>query len=314
MPKVFLCYHTDDPDGWASAAIAYKYAFDKIVDNNYKDIITVPMSYGQPFDFSQIDMNNDLVIFVDFVLQPFNQMLMFDQENLIVIDHHKTTIENLTKNPEFKPGGVIGDIENLQSAAELAWKFFYPDIPLPLFVQYISWYDVWRKDLPDWEEHILPFNEGLKTLLGNFESNKSSWLDLIDWSGASVGSEEALAYANFMSDCLRFGRHIMKHKIDSNNEIIKKNSFVTEFEGHKTLALNANIPNFMTSSPTWLTGEFDIALCFVYIGDNQNSWTCHLRTDKKEIDLEEIAKKHHGGGHKSSAGAQFKKLPFKLRK
>ena len=303
MPKVFIVSHADDCDGFCSAAIAYKYTFDHIVDNNFKDIVTIPMSYGQPFDFSQIDMNNDLVIFVDFVLQPFDQMLMFNQENFIICDHHKTTIENMASHPEFKPDGLIGDIDNKQSAAELAWKFFYPDIPLPLFVQYISWYDTWRQDLPDWEEHILPFNEGIKTLLGNFEGNKSSWLDLINWSQASNGSEEFLAYANFMSDCLRFGRHIMKHKIEGNNELIRKNSFPVEFEGHKTLALNANIPNFMTSSPTWLTGEFDIALCFVYIGGSQNSYTIHLRTDKENIDLEKIAEKHGGGGHLKSSGA-----------
>jgi oligoribonuclease NrnB/cAMP/cGMP phosphodiesterase (DHH superfamily) len=239
-------------------------------------------------------------------------MLKFNPENLIICDHHKTTIGNMASHPEFKPDGLIGDIDNLQSAAELAWKFFYPNIAVPLFVQYISFYDTWRQDLPDWEEHILPFNEGIKTLLGNFEGNKSSWLDLINWSLAYEGSEEFLAYANVMSDCLRFGRHIMKHKIEENNEIIRKDSFVTEFEGYKTLALNANVPNFMTSSPTWLTGEFDIALCFIYIGGNQNSWTCHLRTDKKDIDLEKIAKKYHGGGHFSSSGFQIEKLPFEF--
>jgi single-stranded DNA-specific DHH superfamily exonuclease len=74
MSKVIIVFHQDDLDGFCSAAIAYKYALESIVNGNSEDIITVPMSYGQPFDFSPIDMNNDLIIFVDFLLQPFDQI------------------------------------------------------------------------------------------------------------------------------------------------------------------------------------------------------------------------------------------------
>ena len=312
MSKVIICYHKDDMDGNCSAAIAYKYALESIVEGNREDIIIVPMSYGTPFDFTQIDLENDLAIFVDFTLQPFKEMLKFISTNLILIDHHKTTIESLAANPDFVPNGIIGDIDNTQSAAELAWKFFYPNTTLPLFAQYISWYDVWKVDLPNWEDHIVAFNEGIKTFLGNFENDRESWLALIDWSLQTEG-EKALAYVSFMTECLRWGKQILRSNTERNNEIIKNNSFVTELEGHKALAINANeeLRNFIITSPIWREGDFDIAICYNF---KQSYYKVSLRTDKKDIDCSEIAKKHKGAGHAGASGFQCKKLPFKLGK
>jgi len=315
MSKVWIIYHNEDIDGQSSAAIAYKYVFEHIIDNNHKDIGLIPMSYGDLFDFSQIDMNNDLVIFVDFVLQPFDQMLIFDVENLIIIDHHKTTIENLEKNPDFKPDGLIGDLNNKMSAAELAWKFFFPNITVPMFIQYISLYDTWQKDSMDsqmWNQ-IMGFNEGIKASLGNFDQDKISWLDIINWSISDQNSEEFKAYVSWMLETQRWGNFILKQKIQTNNDIIAKNSFVTEFQSYKVLALNRDMANFMTDSPTWKEdGKFDIAICFAWNGGKQNRYTVHMRTDKKEIDLSMLAKKFKGGGHSASSGFQAKNLPFKL--
>jgi nanoRNase/pAp phosphatase (c-di-AMP/oligoRNAs hydrolase) len=239
----------------------------------------------------------------------------FDCENLIVIDHHKTTIENLAINPDFKPEGLIGELDNKQSACELAWKYFFPDVSLPLFVQYISYYDTWRTDLPNWEEHILAFYEGLKVGLPSFEEDKQSWLDLIKWSTNNDVNLQNV-YAQFMSETLRWGKKILRHTTEVNNEIIKNSSFITEFEGYKALAINSSdeMRNFILGSPSWKVGDFDIGICFVYHGGSQNSYTCHLRTDKQQIDISEISKLHKGGGHKGAGGFQTKKLPFKFNK
>ncbi|MFA6185580.1 MAG: hypothetical protein WC720_05575, partial [Candidatus Shapirobacteria bacterium] len=248
-------------------------------------------------------------------LQPFDQMLIFDVENLIIIDHHKTTIENLEKNPDFKPDGLIGDLNNKMSAAELAWKFFFPNITVPMFIQYISLYDTWQKDSMDsqmWNQ-IMGFNEGIKASLGNFDQDKISWLDIINWSISDQNSEEFKAYVSWMLETQRWGNFILKQKIQTNNDIIAKNSFVTEFQSYKVLALNRDMANFMTDSPTWKEdGKFDIAICFAWNGGKQNRYTVHMRTDKKEIDLSMLAKKFKGGGHSASSGFQAKNLPFKL--
>lgn len=310
MSQVYIIYHQDDLDGMASAAIAYKYVLENIVDNNPEDIITIPMSYGKPLPFKVEKGNEDLFIFVDFILQPFEQMLQFNPENLIIIDHHKTTIENLELNPDFKSSGLIGDLDNKKSAAELAWEFFFPQQNIPLFVQYISYYDTWQNDLPGWND-ILAFNEGMKIALQEFEEDKGSWLDLITWAMPNNYSEYGLAYASFLSETLRWGRKIYQNKVDAYNKMIKENSFISEFDSYKVLVINANddLRNFMLDSPTWKDGEFDIAICFNW---KQNSYTCHMRTDKKDIDLSEIAKKYKGGGHRGASGFQCKKLPFKF--
>lgn len=220
MSQVFLVYHKGDLDGQCSAAITYKYVLENIVERKEEDIILVPMEYGEQFPYSIKEViENNLFIFIDFILQPFEQMLNFNPNNLILIDHHKTTIENLALHLDWKPDGLIGDLNNKKSVAQLAWDFFYPGEGVPAFIQYISYYKMGEnnflkeeKDFLGNFEDILAFYEGLMIAISNFDEDKQSWLDLINWSINKEEKKLQNAYFQFCDETIRWGKKFLRYK------------------------------------------------------------------------------------------------------
>jgi oligoribonuclease NrnB/cAMP/cGMP phosphodiesterase (DHH superfamily) len=312
LSKILIVGHSQDLDGQAGMAICYKYARENIVTKD-EDILVLPMTYGEEFNWFNVDLQEDLIIFVDFVLQPFSQMLIFNPNNLLLIDHHKTTIENLEQNTEFNPDGNIGNLDNKQSAAELAWEFFYPEIETPILIKMISYYDTWQKELSEWQD-ILAFQEGLKIQLKDFLEDKQSWIDVLEWSSNGNRTDFQEAYAQFLGETLKWGRKILSNKIIKDNRFIRESYFVTKFEGLNALAINGtSVQNSLIDSNVWKeNGNFDIAIAYSYIGGSQNQYVIHLRTDRNNVDCSALAKKYKGGGHFSASGFQSKKLPFKI--
>jgi oligoribonuclease NrnB/cAMP/cGMP phosphodiesterase (DHH superfamily) len=145
-----------------------------IVKYRFPDAVMYPINYGDEFPFNEIELE-DTVYMVDFCLQPFGfmqrlSMLLAGTGELIVIDHHKTTLDKWSKSHTVYGYWLL---QTDKAACELTWEYLFPDKPVPLAVKLLSLYDSWRFQGHELEDMVLPFQMRLRM----------EELDPKDWNG-----------------------------------------------------------------------------------------------------------------------------------
>lgn len=167
----------DCPDGFAAAWVANKF---------YKDTEIVEI-VGCWYQCEDTDLpkleKGDRAVIVDFSF-PAEILEKWDTAGveIILIDHHKTAMEHLGDISQFSDhfkGQIIFDIK--ECGATLAWKYFFPRMPVPLFLQYVKDRDLWNKALPASDAiHEVISRLGrsfeLYDLLANYEQRQFSTL------------------------------------------------------------------------------------------------------------------------------------------
>ena len=142
-----IIYHqikkgVDCPDGYAAAWVAHK-------SNPGAEII------GCWYQCTEEDLpvleSGDLAIIVDFsfpadILQHWSDAGI----DILLLDHHKTAMEHLGDISQFSEHfrGTI-KFDMAECGATLAWKHFFPDKTVPLFLKYVKDRDLWDKVLPN---------------------------------------------------------------------------------------------------------------------------------------------------------------------
>ena len=123
-----VVYHKGCFDGFGSAYAAWLALGDTA---KY-----IPMSY---YDRPPI-IKNKKVLVCDFSFDE-NTTKKYIQENVAYynIDHHIKAIDNLTSIPNKNK---YFDVNH--SGAYLTWKYFFPDKPVPHFIELIEDYDLWK--------------------------------------------------------------------------------------------------------------------------------------------------------------------------
>lgn len=168
--KALIIYHqvkegVDCPDGIFAALVT-----KEAISSEY-DVTMVGLSYGQPLKKENFYSFKKVYI-VDFSLPKST----IDDLNclgidIVVLDHHKTAMDNYfdyynpesalkigenntleidvpRKSPQSR-GGVYCLFDMKESGASLAWKYFYPCQPCPGIISYIEDRDNWKWRLPD---------------------------------------------------------------------------------------------------------------------------------------------------------------------
>lgn len=158
MNKTYIIYHqvkpgVNCPDGLAGAWVVHQYLRDTAgVPPEHIDILGWVYQTPPPDFF----LPNDHVIVVDFsfpshVIQEWiDKGITFE-----VLDHHKTAEEELRQFfvgslksvVEAKGSKVLFDMN--QCGATLAWKHFFPDKPMPVFLEFVRDRDLWRYEFPE---------------------------------------------------------------------------------------------------------------------------------------------------------------------
>jgi len=281
-------YHSADLDGHCSGAI---------VKYKYPECEMIGINYGDEFPWDDIN-EGETVFMVDFCLQPFEDMVKLNSKvNLILIDHHKTTLENLYKyTEEFNFSGIV---DVTKAACELCWEYLFPDKKMPLGVKLLGRYDVWDlKYCPD----VLPFQYGMRL--------HDTSLDGYVWGLSSVWYKIFESDTDFLSRCIKNGRIILRYIEKENKKYVEQYYFETEINGIPALAVNKGLANVLLFNSVWNIKKYPIVIAFVW---NKGKWTVSLyTTEETGIDVSEIAKCYGGGGHKCAAGFQCKELPFRL--
>lgn len=275
-----LCiYHSNDLDGKCSAAI---------VSHALRSLIELHgMDYGDVIPWDKI--RDRSVIMVDFCFQPFDDMekLRSLASNFVWIDHHKSSLEEAERRG-FNPKG-LRSVE--LAACELTWNFFFKGLAMPVGVQFLGRYDVWKH-----EEHpgSLAFQYGMRSL----DTQPRSGI----WKQIFYGTQM------FVDETMQRGRIIQDYVQDGYKAKAKMLCFETELEGFRLLAANNPYQSSQFFEGTFDLDRHDIMCSFYKRPDGL--WTISFYSTKTEVDCSELAKKYGGGGHKGAAGCQCRLLPW----
>lgn len=271
--KVF--YH-NDLDGRCAGAIAYRYY------GKTPQITLIEIDYKDEIDVDAITKDEKIVI-VDFSFKPEAMERVLEKtKNVIWIDHHKTAFE-------YKYSKELDGERDVEfSGCELAWKYWYPEKPMPRAVELIGDRDKWA-----WKygKETADFNMGMKT----YDHQPK---DMLLWENLFNENRHVLNDVKERGRiCLLFRDMFCKDYADSYG-------FETEYGGYKCFAMGL----YMFGSEAFgdRMDKHDICLSFVFDG---KKWTVGLYS--KTIDVSEIAKKNGGGGHRGAAGFVCDSLPFK---
>ena len=280
-----------DPDGYCAGAIV-RY-FEK---REGKTVENYGMNYGYKIPWSKIKKAKK-VYMVDFSLRPHDMgkiQEIVGYENFIWIDHHKTVIEDVENSGRDIYGSrLIG-----KAGCELTWEWFEAERECPKSVRMIGRYDVWDVNYSNEEEGIksedlFPFITGVKHHTDTAEDDHF-WFNLFD-------NQE------WVEEVLKEGRLLYEYQTGVFSKYCKSHSFDMEWEGLRFICVNSLNANSQMFEAKWDANKYDAMLSYGYTNKN---WSVSMYSDKKEIDVGEVAHKYGGGGHKGACGFTCLKLPF----
>lgn len=273
-------YHSRDLDGYCSGAI---------VKHRYPDCKLIGYDYGQPLE---LEVTGEPIIMVD-VSVPMKTMLKLAQMSnyqFTWIDHHISAIKEYQQFVGDGETFLTAVLEDGIAACEGAWKYFFPDEPMPIAVSLLGKYDTWRnKNKYDWENASLPFQFGMRQICNSPETFPKELLF------SNVGVDIII------ENIIENGKTILTYQRQQNERACKSASFEFEFEGLKAICLNGGGFNSDVFKSVYDEDKHDVMMPFQF---NGKFWTISLYTTKDNIDCSVIAKLKGGGGHKKAAGFQ----------
>lgn len=267
-----ILYHKACPDGFASAYVAWTILGDYTETGEV--IKYLPVSY---YDKTP-NIKNGKILVCDFSFnETETKKLIKNNELYYNIDHHITAIENL-KNIDDKY--KYFDVNH--SGAILTWKYFYPGIEPPVFLNYIEDYDLWKFDY----EETRAFNAVLKEIPYNFKD----WHNFKDKEYLDNIIDKGKIIIEYQNSVIKFQ---LKHVCVRNQIIDNKNL--------KIAYLNTNF--LINEIANTAVNQLDCDFCVIYSFDEKNNFTrFSLRSCDNKEDVSNIAKFLGGGGHRNASG------------
>jgi nanoRNase/pAp phosphatase (c-di-AMP/oligoRNAs hydrolase) len=261
---IIILYHAYCTDGYSGAWVAHK--------KFGKNASYIPVKRGESLpeglqgkevyviDFS---FSKEEIAFAESVAQKF-----------VVIDHHHSSEDDVTSAKEY-----VFDKEF--SGGYLAYRYFFPEKEVPLFLQYISEGDTYLLRLKDYEKYM-PIVYARDATFENFDELERLF-----------EIEEGRRHLETLS------KIIAEYKGKLLRPIVDSIHFVS-FEGVIMPAVNATLPIDERSEALHLIYEKYPPVALMYRYD-AGEWKCSLRSNGT-FDCTVIATKYGGGGHKESAG------------
>ena len=275
-----ICFHHNDADGRASGAIA-RYALGRalvLIESDYDE---------QPIPWGQV-ATTDQVYVLDFSFNIADMQKLAAGRSLTWIDHHKSALVELNDAAVNWQG--IRDLS--EAACVLTWRYFFPTRPVPKAITLIGDRDIWR-----WAEADTgAFTEGLH-VQDTHADNDNLWVPLLE------------ADPEILQSITVEGRRLREIRLADINKQIERLGFEVQFEGHRTLVINA--PGNGDLGQRGRDLGFEIVYCYedrLQLGKLTTSVTLFSR----EADVSVIARRYGGGGHAQAAGFSFSRgiTPF----
>jgi len=267
--KIF--YHAHCNDGFTAAWVVWrKYG---------SDAQYVPCQYN---DTPPPVSPDDKVIVVDFSF-PRDILLSWQSlgTEILVLDHHKTAAEQLL-------GLEFALFDQSKCGSVLTWEHFFPNIPVPLMLQYVQDRDLWHKALPHTEEVYA----AMRSIPQEFEQ----------WEKLYQLSDE-----EFLQQMIEIGTPILERRQLEIKQLASK-AKIQDLAGYQVPVAYA--PKYWSDVASILLEQYPqmpFAACW---RDQEQAdqtvvrnWELRSRKDE-DFDVSKVAKEHGGGGHKNAAGFQ----------
>ena len=277
MDKIVCVHHSVDLDGWTSGAIVKEWA----EENNY-NIDFIGYNYEKELpDVSEY--NTVIMVDCSFPIEEMIKLYNRLGDDFILIDHHTSIIKDIEESGIKFNGKQVSGI----SASELAWDFFFPDDPIPIFVHYIGMWDTFRHKGTIDEVRFNQFQYGARYYVDCVEvaqtyltDNEDDYYDILDTG--------AILYANLLNEAKQ----------------AYKQHFVINYQGKKFATINKDRLNPGSLGIDYHKDGYDGFMSFVFDG---KEWKFSIYSENDETNCAEIAKSFGGGGHVRAAGFR---LPF----
>lgn len=278
-----LCiYHGNCADGFSAAWVVWKFWKKHSID--LLDFAFHPGVYGEV----PPDVKEKHVIVVDF---SYKKYVMFDickqAAAVTILDHHKTAIEDL-KSIEHLFKDRVFDVE--RSGAMIAWNYFFPEEEPPQLLKHVQDRDLWQFKLPGTRE--------IQACLFSYEYEFETWDMLMRHDSNSI------------NDMKHAGAAIERKHFKDIHELMKVTQRKLSICGIEVIGFN--LPYTMSSDAGEIAcKEWNQPFgCCYYL--KQEGLVFSLRS-RDDFDVQELAKKFGGGGHKNAAGFTIKEA-YKIAK
>lgn len=264
MNKKPLCiYHGNCADGFGAA-----WVFHACADREFD-------FHPGVYQDAPPDVEGRDVYLVDFSYKrPIVEAMLPKATRVVLVDHHKTAIDDLA--PLIQSGSIesLTDIEH--SGAMLAWKWFNGNfVEPPKLLRYIEDRDLWRFAL-----------DGTREIQANVFSYP---YDFVVWDELMRRPVHQL---------IAEGTAIERKHFKDIHELTKVVTRRFTIGGYSVPI--ANLPYTLTSDAGHLLAQKEpFAGCY---WDTPEGRVFSLRSTDDGMDVSEIAKQYGGGGHKNASG------------
>lgn len=232
-------YNANNDDGLFSAWVFYKYLLSiNKADDSITFVPLAPASGNKP-DWhleKQMDfINGRNVIICDIAYSlPNLELISTSAKRIYIIDDHTRSnkeLKELDSINTLKGNWFIGD--DRHSAVAYTWKFFFPDEPVPIIVQYID-NDDRKLNLP-----FLFYDRAFKTYI-SFRITHSPYIKKLTTCDAfqKLNAQIENIDKNFM---LTVG-HYYDELVNNIKDQVARNASFQHFQGHPVYVLNYNDP------------------------------------------------------------------------
>lgn len=263
MKKIVVLYHNNCPDGFGAAWAAWKKFGNKATYVGVEDRRALPAGLvGKDIYILDFGYSLDLM-----------KALKQQARSVVAIDHH-ISLRGSTKCADK----YLFDIKH--SGALLAWKYFHPQKKIPHALNHIEDMDLGKfhkKKSAAFLQFLMMHHRDFKT-----------WDRVIQhWDRDAVFRKHALEMGIML---MKYQDHVVKAMADHAYEVM--------FEGKKVYAVNINV-HILRSSLGAVLARKKPPFSIVWRNDGD-----YIKVSLRSIpsfNVEKIAKKYGGGGHKNAA-------------
>lgn len=228
------------------------------------------------------DIEHGTVYLVDFSYKrSVVEELLKKNNRIILIDHHKTAIEDL--QPLIDDKSIQAYVDVNRSGARLAWDYLFGreedcSEAMPKLIAHIEDRDLWRFNLPG--------TENIQATIFSYPYDFDVWTKLmLDYHPDDLEIE---------------GQAITRKHHKDIAELINVTTHWMLIYGY--LVPVANLPYTLTSDAGHaLFKKYDAPFAGCY-WDTPDGRVFSLRSEDSRVDVSEIAKVFGGGGHRNASG------------
>ncbi len=273
--QIIILYHGECKDGFSAAWAAWKKFGETAA--------YIPVFHNEP---APEGLKNKEIYLLDFCFDDKTMKeLVATNKRVTAIDHHATR-EAIVKQTQQYSYALD------HSGCVLAWNYFHPKKSTPKLLEYVEDMDLWAFRVPRAKE--------IGAFLDSQKREFNNWTKIV----------KQIENAETRVTIIKKGELLLEFEDTLMERMIATDATPVEFEGYRIFAINS--PIFRSKMGNMLATDHP-PMSIVW-NDKGDKRIVSLRSIPR-FDVEAIAKKYGGGGHKNAAGFTIsinKPTPWKI--